>query len=139
MTAEFSEYVPQNFEQQAYPATPKPTGTYGFNPNVPYSNVPTGPQAPIGNVFGQPIVQDMAYQYGQQLANTGKAMVKQEIDKFVPVSKLKYYFAVDTRYVMTKLRLLFFPFTHKVGIFYFLLTTCGICLTELYLGLAAKK
>lgn len=41
-------------------------------------------------------------------------MIKQEVERYVPVSKLKYYFAVDTRYVLTKLRLLFFPFTHAV-------------------------
>ena len=37
-----------------------------------------------------------------------------QIDRFVSVSKLKYYFAVDTSYVVKKLGLLVFPFTHKV-------------------------
>ena len=37
-----------------------------------------------------------------------------QIDRFVSVSKLKYYFAVDTTYVVKKLGLLIFPFTHKV-------------------------
>ena len=37
-----------------------------------------------------------------------------QIDRFVSVSKLKYYFAVDTTYVVKKLGLLVFPFTHKV-------------------------
>jgi hypothetical protein len=43
-------------------------------------------------------------------------MLKQEVEKIVPVSSLKYYFAVDTKYVVSKLMLLFFPFTHKVRI-----------------------
>jgi protein transport protein YIF1 len=64
-------------------------------------------------MFQQPMVQDMAFQYGQKLADQGKELVNKEIEKYVSVSKLKYYFAVDNRYVMTKLRLLFFPFSHR--------------------------
>ncbi|KAJ3649239.1 hypothetical protein Zmor_020992 [Zophobas morio] len=110
----------QNFANQQF-TTPNqnygvPQGNppvYGFNQPGPYSNVPPTPNAQFGTVFGQPIVQDMALQYGQQLANTGKSMLKQEVEKFVPVNSLKYYFAVDTKYVLSKLMLLFFPFTHK--------------------------
>lgn len=93
---------PQNFD------IPKETA-YGFPPpQRTYDNM-----QPQGlNVFGQPAVQDFAIQYGQQLASTGKTMVEQEIKKIVPVNKLKYYFAVDTKYVISKLGLLFFPFTH---------------------------
>ncbi|XP_054169216.1 protein YIF1B-A-like [Oppia nitens] len=43
-------------------------------------------------------------QYGQNLVNKGKSWVG---------SNLKYYFAVDTSYVLKKLGLVFFPFTHK--------------------------
>lgn len=65
-------------------------------------------------VFQQPIVQDMAVQYGQKLADQGKQFVENNFEKYVPVTRLKYYFAVDNKYVMNKLRLLFFPFMHKV-------------------------
>lgn len=41
-----------------------------------------------------------------------------QIDRFVSMSKLKYYFAVDTSYVVKKLGLLIFPFTHKVCTYY---------------------
>nr|XP_022907246.1 protein YIF1B [Onthophagus taurus] len=86
---------------------------YGYNQN-PSLNIPPQMQpAPGLGVFAQPMVQDMAYQYGQQLANTGKTMVQQEIQKYVPLIKLKYYFAVDTKYVISKLGLLLFPFTHS--------------------------
>lgn len=66
----FSDFVSQGFEQPGY-ATPKPA-PYGFNPQqqTPYPNAApsAGPQMPpMGNVFGQPIVQDMAFQYGQQV------------------------------------------------------------------------
>jgi len=64
-------------------------------------------------MFQQPIVQDMAMEYGQKAFDQGKEMVNKEFEKYIPVTKLKYYFAVDNRYVMNKLRLLFFPFAHK--------------------------
>lgn len=59
----------------------------------------------------------MALQYGNQLAAQGREVVKRELDKYVPVSRLRYYFAVDTRYVLKKLLLIVFPFTHKVSSF----------------------
>lgn len=43
-------------------------------------------------------------------------MVKQGLEQYVAVSRLKYYFAVDTKYVMSKLGLLFFPFIHSVSL-----------------------
>ncbi|XP_050334006.1 protein YIF1B-B isoform X1 [Bactrocera neohumeralis] len=64
-------------------------------------------------MFQQPIVQDMAMQYGQRLADQGKQLVENQFEKWVSVAKLKYYFAVDNKYVINKLRLLLFPFTHK--------------------------
>ncbi|CRL06987.1 CLUMA_CG020007, isoform A [Clunio marinus] len=73
-------------------------------------------QGSFGQQFAmlqQPMMQDMALQYGQKLADQGKEMVNKEFEKYIPVTKLKYYFAVDNRYVMNKLRLLFFPFAHK--------------------------
>lgn len=65
-------------------------------------------------VFGQPIVADLAMQYGASVVGAGRQIVDRELEKYVPVSRLKYYFAVDTKYVTNKLRLLFFPFTHSV-------------------------
>lgn len=73
-------------------------------------------QFPQFGMFQQPIVQDMAMQYGQRLADQGKQLVENQFEKWVPVAKLKYYFAVDNNYVIHKLRLLFFPFTHRVSI-----------------------
>lgn len=61
-------------------------------------------------------LQDMALQYGNQLAAQGREAVQREINKYVPVSRLRYYFAVDTRYVLRKLLLIIFPYTHKVSI-----------------------
>lgn len=77
-------------------------------------NVPMQPQQGQFGMFQQPIVQDMAMQYGQKLADQGKQLVESQFEKYIPVTRLKYYFAVDNKYVVNKLRLLFFPFTHSV-------------------------
>ncbi|XP_026274056.1 protein YIF1B [Frankliniella occidentalis] len=79
---------------------------------------PGGPQMNQGfaipsQVFSQPIVADLAMQYGASMVGAGRQIVDRELEKYVPVSRLKYYFAVDTKYVANKLRLLFFPFTHS--------------------------
>lgn len=39
-----------------------------------------------------------------------------QLDRFIPISKLKYYFAVDTVYVGKKLGLLVFPYMHEVSL-----------------------
>lgn len=39
-----------------------------------------------------------------------------QISRFMSVNKLKYFFAVDTKYVIKKLMLLLFPYTHQVTI-----------------------
>ncbi|XP_011818618.1 PREDICTED: protein YIF1B-like, partial [Colobus angolensis palliatus] len=58
-------------------------------------------------------VSNMAMAYGSSLAAQGKELVDKNIDRFIPVTKLKYYFAVDTMYVGRKLGLLFFPYLHQ--------------------------
>lgn len=37
-----------------------------------------------------------------------------QISRFMSINKLKYFFAVDTRYVLKKLMILMFPYTHQV-------------------------
>lgn len=85
------------------------------------------PQQPVPNQSGpgfifpnqylsDPLVNVAAMKYGQ-FVGSGKQYVGKEIEKYVPVSRLKYYFAVDTAYVYKKLGLIFFPFAHKVIIF----------------------
>lgn len=92
--------------------------SYGFNPQL--SNYPSTDSqggefaSPQFASLAQPVVTDMAMQYGNVLVGTGK----QHLEKYVPITALKYYFAVNTDYVFTKLLLLFFPFTHKVCILF---------------------
>jgi hypothetical protein len=68
-----------------------------------------------GQFLNEPVVANVAMRYGQALVGSGKQLVDRELEKYVSVSRLKYYFAVDTKYVTKKLGLLFFPFTHSVS------------------------
>lgn len=95
------QQMPSAFPQQQMPSGFPQSQMPGFNPQF--------------SMFQQPIVQDMAMQYGQKLADQGKQMVESTFERWIPVTKLKYYFAVDNNYVINKLRLIFFPFMHKVS------------------------
>eukprot|EP00099_Drosophila_melanogaster_P023667 NP_651498.1 uncharacterized protein Dmel_CG5484, isoform C [Drosophila melanogaster] len=113
-----SQHIQQPPQQQpgyGYGAPPPQQAagppTYGIGAPQPVAP-PTG-QYPQFAMFQQPIVQDMAMQYGQKLADQGKQIMENQFEKWVPVAKLKYYFAVDNAYVGRKLRLLFFPYMHK--------------------------
>lgn len=109
-----------------------PPAQYGFNPQI--SNYPlndtqggefAGPQFAT-QLLAQPVVANMAAQYGNALVGTGK----QHLEKYVPVTALKYYFAVNTDYVFAKLMLLFFPFTHKVRFLEYLWRRKKYCVVE---------
>ncbi|XP_077537513.1 yip1d-interacting factor 1 [Haemaphysalis longicornis] len=97
---------PQLFEDTGFPGV-MPGAMHGAMPGAP---------PPYGMPGGYPMMPDpmaaMAMQYGSALAGQGKDMVHQKIERYVSVSKIKYYFAVDTSYVGRKLLLLLFPFAH---------------------------
>lgn len=103
------------------PQASAPPGPVTYGVGAPQPPPYVAPGAALGGqypqlaMFQQPIVQDMAMQYGQRLADQGKQLVENQFEKWVPVAKLKYYFAVDNAYVGRKLRLLFFPYIHKVS------------------------
>ncbi|XP_033734758.1 protein YIF1B-B-like isoform X1 [Pecten maximus] len=69
-------------------------------------------QFPGQQFINDPMMTNMAMQYGSSLADQGKDYVNKNLEKYVSTSKLKYYFAVDTAYVGKKLGLLCFPFSH---------------------------
>lgn len=108
-------YAPATGYPNAQPTYGQPS-IYDPNivPNIAPSNAGIG-TAPFA-ILNEPIVQDMAIQYGQKLADQGKQLVESQFEKYVPVTRLKYYFAVDNNYVVKKLMLLFFPFTHRVRV-----------------------
>ncbi|XP_043931620.1 protein YIF1A [Protopterus annectens] len=66
----------------------------------------------MSNIFPDPVA-NVAMAYGSTIASQGKDIVNKEINRFVSINKLKYFFAVDTKYVMKKLALLLFPYTHQ--------------------------
>ena len=100
-----------------------------YNPNMYYQ--PSMRQQPAGNdqmnfniptqLFQNPAMANMALQYGQSLVGQGKDVIDRELSKYVSTSRLKYYFSVDTAYVMKKLLLILFPFTHQVSLFHYAL------------------
>lgn len=105
---QYGQQAPQQPSQQ-----PPNAGPAIFNPNAP------NPRSTFPSQFAmlqQPMVQDMALQYGQKLADQGKQLVETQFEKYVPVTRLKYYFAVDNNYVVRKMLLLLFPFTHRVSV-----------------------
>ncbi|XP_054035494.1 protein YIF1B, partial [Dryobates pubescens] len=67
---------------------------------------------PPAAFLSQP-VSSLAAAYGSSLASQGREVVDRNLDRFIPVGRLKYYFAVDTAYVGRKLGLLVFPFLHQ--------------------------
>lgn len=96
-----------------------PPPPYGFHPpnyapNYPPNDHQGGEFANTqfaSQLLAQPVVTNMAVEYGNALVGSGK----QHLEKYIPVTALKYYFAVNTDYVFAKLMLLFFPFAHKVS------------------------
>lgn len=109
--------APGNFAQPAQPQyPPMPSGPAIFDPSAGSAQQPPNSFSTQFSMLQQPMVQDMALQYGQRLADQGKQLVETQFEKYVPVTRLKYYFAVDNNYVVRKLVLLLFPFTHKVNI-----------------------
>lgn len=106
-----------------YMAQPQYVPAPGYQP----APAPYYPQQPMGmqggeqQAFGMPsqflqnpVVANMALQYGQSFLGQGKEVIDQKINQYVSTSRIKYYFSVDTAYVAKKLGLVLFPFTHRV-------------------------
>ncbi|CAL9707035.1 unnamed protein product [Knipowitschia caucasica] len=84
--------------------------TPGYSVGGPSTDMQGGPDP--NSLFTDPMA-NVAMMYGSSLANQGKDMVNKEISRFMSVNKLKYFFAVDTKYVVKKLMILMFPYTHQ--------------------------
>jgi len=111
-------------------APPMSNAGYYNNVNVPHSTPHSQPhqtyggsqQPPdfasmAGGMFGggaehlisNPMVAGIANQQFEK----GREEIKKNLDKYISIGQLKYYFAVDTNYVGKKLGLLLFPFAQK--------------------------
>ena len=87
----------------------QPNNAYNPNggPNQQYMN-------PV-DLMNNPAVAQFAMQYGHNLADSGRAVLNERVERFLSITKLKHYFAVDTNYVVKKLKILTFPFLHQVS------------------------
>ncbi|KAI9337922.1 hypothetical protein BDR26DRAFT_803776 [Obelidium mucronatum] len=63
--------------------------------------------------FQQSAAGQLGMQLGQEALKQGQAVVNQNINRFVNIPKLKYYFNVSNSYVLNKLRVLVFSFRQK--------------------------
>jgi len=106
-------YSDQSSDWGGYPPEQQQYVQYPPQHQYPGAGVAPGAGQQFYNPLNNPMLSDMAKQYGENLMGHGKVMVDEKIQKFVSVSKLKYYFAVDTTYVVKKMGLILFPFTHK--------------------------
>jgi len=68
---------------------------------------------PGSQMLQDPMVTNLAMSYGRDFVGKGQEEIKKNLDKYVSIGQLKYYFAVDNTYVSKKLGLLLFPFAHK--------------------------
>lgn len=109
---------PTLFEDTSAPQQPMSGNMGGAAPSgggYPGGQQPGGatPFQQYGQYMNDPVVANMAMQYGSSLATSGKAYVEQNLDRYIPVSRVKFYFAVTTDYVMHKILLLLLPFMNK--------------------------
>lgn len=111
---------PPSQQGQAYQRGPTPSNAYmapsssdgqpGHQPTMFNPNSATGG---IENFIGNPMVTGMAMQYSQDIVGRGGEEIRKNLDKYVSIGQLKYYFAVDTSYVAKKIGVLLFPFTRS--------------------------
>ncbi|KAK1330251.1 hypothetical protein QTO34_010438 [Cnephaeus nilssonii] len=104
--------TPRQRKWRTWPAEFAQSQGYGAQRGPSGLGYPTASASPQAAFLADP-VSNMAMAYGSSLAAQGKELVDKNIDRFIPVTKLKYYFAVDTLYVGKKLGLLFFPYLHQ--------------------------
>ncbi|XP_030075411.1 protein YIF1A [Microcaecilia unicolor] len=93
----------QLFDDTSASAPPQPGG---------YSSQGIDMGFHVNTIFSDPMT-NVAMAYGSSIATQGKDIVNKEINRFVSINKLKYFFTVDTTYVMKKLALLMFPYMHQ--------------------------
>lgn len=104
----------QNFQPGPEPKMPQQMPGNQFQNGNQYQQQQQQPGIynPAAQLFNDPMA-NMAVKYGSSLADQGKEYVTQNVDRWFSISKLKFYFAVDTTYVAKKLALILFPFLNK--------------------------
>lgn len=116
----FASQQPQGFMPQQQQGYPPQQQQFGF---------------PMSGVVSDPMMQNIAMQYGNTMLGQGKQVVAQSMEKYISLSRIKYYFAVDSAYVSRKIRLLFFPFTNSVSVVLFFRFINHICSKVSYISI----
>ncbi|ORY07882.1 hypothetical protein K493DRAFT_201596 [Basidiobolus meristosporus CBS 931.73] len=75
-------------------------------------------QAPPGQNYGFEFndfqgAQAIGMQFGRSAVMAGQDYVNKNLDRYVNVTNLKFYFNISNMYVVNKIRLLLFPFRHQ--------------------------
>ena len=106
-----SPFMPDN--QTSSFAPNNSNNTNSNNPMMSSSSTAPPPQflTPAMDIMNNPLMADVAKQFGSNLAKSGTTW----LDKFLDTTNLKNYFAVDTNYVLNKLKILTVPFLHSVS------------------------
>ncbi|XP_040574322.1 protein YIF1B [Lepeophtheirus salmonis] len=105
------------------------------------SNAPLGPGQVGEFLQSNPMISGMAMAYGQEFVGKGSAEIQKNWDKYINLEVLRYYFAVDTAYVASKLRIILFPFTKSNWAKSFseeggpVMPKCDVNATDLYIPL----
>ncbi|CAN6607029.1 protein transport protein Yif1p [Trichomonascus vanleenenianus] len=94
-----NRYAPQQLQQQQQQQQ-QPHASQGFGGGS-YPNIFNDPSAQIGIEVGR-----NAFNYGQEY-------IGRNINQYVSVSALQYYFQVSNSYVLRKILLVLFPWRHK--------------------------
>merc|ERR1712165_19008 len=103
-----SYYNPSASNEQPHPNQPNPYGNAQQQPpNL--ASVAGMFGGGAGQIISNPVITGFATQY----LDKGQEEIKKNLDKYISIGQLKYYFAVDTNYVGKKLGLLLFPFAQK--------------------------
>lgn len=107
-------YNPSNYQQQQttyqqqyYPQQPQAYAAY--QPQEGYT--PAQPQQPPWNLNDG--TTQIGLQFGRSAFMAGHDYVDKNIARHIPLPIVKTLFNVNTKYVMSKLRLIYFPWRHK--------------------------
>jgi len=103
-----SYYNPSASNEQPHPNQPNPYGNAQQQPpNL--ASVAGMFGGGAGQIISNPVITGFAAQEGEKMLQKGQ----EELNKYISIGQLKYYFAVDNNYVTKKLGLLLFPFAQK--------------------------
>ncbi|KAF2629824.1 YIF1-domain-containing protein [Macroventuria anomochaeta] len=93
----------------------QPQSGYGYGQQgggLPQQQGGFGQHPAFGGFINDPSAQ-LGLQMGQTAFNAGQQYIDQNIGKYVSVGALKHYFNVSNSYVLSKLRIILFPWWHK--------------------------